>query len=49
MTLHGFRGLQTGESARHVSEDEEDVGWRGGETLTRSGRVTACMPVVCFL
>ena len=34
MTLHGFRGLQTGESARHVSEDEEDVGWRGGETLT---------------
>lgn len=49
MTLHGFRGLQTGESARHVSEDEEDVGWRGGETLTRSGRVTACMPIVCFL
>ena len=34
MTLHGLRGLQTGESARHVSEDEEDVGWRGGETLT---------------
>lgn len=30
-TLHRLRGLQTGESARHVSE-EEDVGWMCGGT-----------------